>query len=145
VEGDWEDRKEEIYNRAQASSGKQLRIEGAGTKELDQMAQAYKATLWFQWILTAEISREEADEELGRWKNSIDPPIREHFENDVFGTLGRWRNEILNYYDYRYTNGFNEGINNLVKKLDRIGANYSRETLQENFVTTKLIGGRSIT
>jgi transposase len=130
VEGDWEDRKEEIYNRAQASSGKQLRIEGAGTKELDQMAQAYKATLWFRWILTAEISREEADEELGRWKNSIDPPIREHFENDVFGTLGRWRNEILNYYDYRYTNGFNEGINNLVKKLDRIGANYSRETLQ---------------
>jgi transposase len=48
VEGDWEDRKEEIYNRAEASSGQQLRIEGTGTKELDQMAQAYKATLWFQ-------------------------------------------------------------------------------------------------
>lgn len=130
VEGDWEDRKEEIYNRAQASSGQQLRIEGTGTKELDQMAQAYKATLWFQWILTAEISREEADEELSRWKSSIDPPIRKHFENDVFGTLRRWRDEILNYYDYRYTNGFNEGINNLVKKLDRIGASYDRETLQ---------------
>jgi len=130
VEGDWEDRKQEIYNRAQASSGKQLRIGGTGTKELDQMAEAYKATLWFQWILTAEISRQEGDEELARWKASIEPPIREHFENDVFSTLGRWRNEILNYYDYRYTNGFNEGINNLVKKLDRIGASYGRETLQ---------------
>jgi transposase len=130
VEEDWEDRKQEIYNRAEASGARQLRIEGTGTKELDQMAAAYKATLWFQWILTAEISREEADEELDRWKSFIDPPIRENFDNNIFGTVRRWKKEILNYYEHRYTNGFNEGINNLVKKLDRIGMNYDRETIQ---------------
>lgn len=130
VEEDWEDRKQEIYNRAEASGARQLRIKGTGTKELDQMAQAYKATLWFQWILTAEISREEADEELDRWKSFIDPPIRENFDNNIFGTVRRWKKEILNYYEHRYTNGFNEGINNLVKKLDRIGMNYDRETMQ---------------
>jgi len=131
LEEDWEDRKQEIYNRAEASSGCQLRLDGMGTEKLDQMAAVYKATLWYQWILTADASREEATEMFREWKGALQTPIRKYFEGKVFGALEEpWRRGTLNYYDYPYTNGFNEGINNIGKELERIGAGYSNTTIQ---------------
>jgi len=131
LEEDWEDRKQEIYNRAEASSGCQLRLDGMGTEKLDQMAAVYKATLWYQWILTADASREEATEMFREWRGALQPPIRKYFEGKVFGALEEpWRRGTLNYYDYPYTNGFNEGINNIGKELERIGAGYSNTTIQ---------------
>ncbi len=44
--------------------------------------------------------------------------------------LRDWREEILNYFDHRYTNGFVEGKNNRIKVIKRIAYGY-RNT--ENF------------
>jgi transposase len=39
-------------------------------------------------------------------------------------TLTNWRDEILNYFDYRITNGFVEGKNNRIKTIKRIAYGY---------------------
>ena len=45
--------------------------------------------------------------------------------------LGSWRDEILNYFDHRYTNGYVEGKNNRSKQLQRQAYGYSnRENLR---------------
>ena len=38
--------------------------------------------------------------------------------------LTHWREEILNYFDYRVTNGFAEGKNNRIKVIIRSGYGY---------------------
>jgi transposase len=35
-----------------------------------------------------------------------------------------WRNEILNYFDHRVTNGFVEGMNNRIKVIKRMAYGY---------------------
>ena len=39
-------------------------------------------------------------------------------------TLANWRAEILNYFDYRITNGFVEGKNNRIKTIKRMAYGY---------------------
>jgi len=38
--------------------------------------------------------------------------------------FSNWRDEILNYFDYRITNGFVEGKNNRIKTIKRMGYGY---------------------
>ena len=38
--------------------------------------------------------------------------------------LADWREEILNYFDYRITNGFVEGKNNRIKTIKRMAYGY---------------------
>ena len=134
-EEDWEDRKANIYNAAEGPEEVQGRLK-IGKKPVEQMTAVFKAVLWFRWILTAKISGEEADRKLREWNRAVGPPIREYFETPVIKKLQadneahKWRDEILNFYDHRYTNGFNEGMNNVGKTLDRIGATYSNSTLK---------------
>lgn len=43
---------------------------------------------------------------------------------EVVKTLRNWREEILNYFIWRYTNGFTEGKNNKIKLIKRQGYGY---------------------
>ena len=43
---------------------------------------------------------------------------------ELLHTLGNWREEILNYFDYRITNGFVEGKNNRIKTIKRMAYGY---------------------
>ena len=38
---------------------------------------------------------------------------------ELLHTLSNWREEILNYFDYRITNSFVEGKNNRIKTIKR--------------------------
>ena len=51
--------------------------------------------------------------------NSALPEFRE-----LLHTLANWREEILNYFDYRITNGFVEGKNNRIKTIKRMAYGY---------------------
>ncbi len=42
--------------------------------------------------------------------------------------LRLWRQEILNYFDYPYTNGFLEGKNNRIKVIKRVAYGYRNPT-----------------
>ena len=46
--------------------------------------------------------------------NSALPEFKE-----LLKTFANWRQEILNYFDYRITNGFVEGKNNRIKTIKR--------------------------
>ena len=43
---------------------------------------------------------------------------------ELLHTLSNWREEILNYFDYRITNGFVEGKNNRIKTIKRLAYCY---------------------
>ena len=43
---------------------------------------------------------------------------------ELLHTLSNWREEILNYFDYRITKGFVEGKNNRIKTIKRIAYGY---------------------
>ncbi len=44
--------------------------------------------------------------------------------NELLHTLINWREEILNYFDYRITNGFVEEKNNRIKTTKRMAYGY---------------------
>ena len=43
---------------------------------------------------------------------------------ELLHTLGNWREEILNYFDYPITNGFVEGKNNRIKTIKTMDYGY---------------------
>jgi transposase len=54
-----------------------------------------------------------------RIEGSSIPEFRE-----LLHTLTNWREEILNYFDYKITNGFVEGKNNRIKTIKRMAYGY---------------------
>ena len=42
----------------------------------------------------------------------------------------RWNIEIFNYFDYKYTNGVMESLNNLIKEIEKRGKGYSFDVLR---------------
>jgi len=43
---------------------------------------------------------------------------------ELLHAFANWREEILNYFDYRITNGFVEGKNNRIKTIKRMAYDY---------------------
>ena len=67
--------------------------------------------------------RDEAEAKLVRWENSVREEGPAPFQS-LFPMLRLWRQEILNYFDYPYTNGFLEGKNNRIKVIKRMAYGY---------------------
>jgi len=61
-------------------------------------------------------TREKAEEGLVAWESSVKEQGPEPFQG-LLSMLQTWRQEILNYFDHPYTNGFLEGKNNRIKSL----------------------------
>jgi transposase len=63
---------------------------------------------------------------------------------DILVTLNNWRDGILNYFEYRITNGFVEGKNNRIKTIKRMAygyrnmANFRLRILATNFKDDRL-------
>jgi transposase len=68
-------------------------------------------------------SREAAEAMLTQWENSVREQGPAPFQA-LFPMLRLWREEILNYFDYPYTNGFLEGKNNRIKVIKRMAYGY---------------------
>lgn len=73
------------------------------------------------WYREADRSR--AEEVLGLLEERIAKDSLPEFK-ELLHTLSNWREEILNYFDYRITNGFVEGKNNRIKTIKRIAYGY---------------------
>lgn len=87
-------------------------------------------------------SRVEAEAELARWEESV----RQHGPasfHKLFSMLRDWREEILNYFDHRYTNGFVEGKNNRIKVIKRLAYGYrNRENFRQRIMLTNVTDNR---
>ena len=74
-----------------------------------------------QWYASPD--RATAAARLQEWEADV----REHgpapFQK-LFPMLRDWREAILNYFEYRYTNGFVEGKNNRIKVIKRLAYGY---------------------
>lgn len=68
-------------------------------------------------------NRAEAEVRLTLWENSVKEQGIGTFRA-LLTMLRIWRNEILNYFDHPYTNGFLEGKNNRIKLIKRIAYGY---------------------
>lgn len=73
------------------------------------------------WYRTGD--RETAEAKLNRWESSVRERGPAAFQA-LCPMLRLWRNEILNYFDYPYTNGFLEGKNNRIKVIKRVAYGY---------------------
>jgi len=71
--------------------------------------------------------REAAEAMLTQWENSVRAQGPAPFQS-LFPMLRLWREEILNYFDYPYTNGFLEGKNNRIKVIKRMAYGYRNPT-----------------
>jgi len=85
-----------------------------------QQAWALKET-FRAWYRSA--SRWEAETRLALWENSVREQGPEPFRA-LLPMLRLWRQEILNYFDHPYTNGFLEGKNNRIKVIKRVAYGY---------------------
>jgi transposase len=68
-------------------------------------------------------SRRQAQEGLLLWEAEVQVSGLGPFQA-LFPMLRNWRPEILNYFDYPYTNGFLEGKNNRIKVIKRLAYGY---------------------
>lgn len=84
---------------------------------LDELRIAYELKETFRAFYTSP-DRQTAHERLCQWYQAVaNSGIREFAY--LVRTIKNWENEILNYFDYRVTNGFIEGMNNKIKTIKR--------------------------
>jgi transposase len=73
--------------------------------------------------------RRQAEAQFDEWVKRI-PPHLQFAYAALLTTVGNWREEILNYFDYRVTNAFTESLNNIIKSMERNGRGYTFDVLR---------------
>jgi transposase len=87
-----------------------------------ELARAWQTTQAFRAIYGLQ-SRAEAALALDDWWTRVQRCGPREFRG-LYHVMGHWREEILNYFTYRVTNGFAEGKNNRIKGIIRSGYGY---------------------
>lgn len=73
---------------------------------------------------------DEAVTRYAEWRKKVEESqVADAFE-EFLQTVERWGDFIFNYFRYRYTGGFVEGTNSLVRSMDRQGRRYSFAVLR---------------
>lgn len=63
-----------------------------------------------------------------KWKESI--PEDMTLFKDIAATIDNWFDEIFNYFDYRLTNAYVEGINSTIRAIEKQGRGYDFDVLR---------------
>ena len=100
--------------------------------ELPELQQAWQLKETFRaWYAAAD--RAAAEAQLAAWEQTIrEQGLVEYQALFAPGSLlGSWRDQLLNYFDHPFTNGFVEGKNNRSKQLQRQAYGYrNRDNLR---------------
>ena len=73
--------------------------------------------------------RKEAFERYYEWECAI-PKDFTIFKEKVQDTINDCKTEVFNYFLHRYTNAYTESINNVIKKIEKVGVGYSFDVLR---------------
>ena len=84
----------------------------------EPLRKAYELKQQFE-LVKASTNRKEAAGRLGKWIYDVQNSGLEELIK-VSLTFQRWSKEILNSFEYPYTNGYIEGCNNRIKVLKRV-------------------------
>ncbi len=91
----------------------------------------------------SERDRGRAEEKLNLLEREIASSSLPEFK-ELLRTFRNWREEILNYFDYRITNGFVEGKNNRIKTIKRMAYGYrNMENFRLRILATNSKGGEA--
>ena len=134
-----QERKGELYQMRHAllrepadwTAEQRQKVEGL-FERFPELETAWKLKEEFRQVYLAE-DRQEAEQRLSAWEQAAqDSRIPEYQTLFLMGSvIGGWREEMLNYFDHRYTNGYTEGKNNRTKQLQRQAYGYrNRENLR---------------
>lgn len=83
------------------------------------LRKAYFLQVELQNIFDTCLSKEEAQKHIEAWHQQAQG--LQHKAMDTFlKTFTNWKNDILNFFTYRVSNGVVEGINNAIKTLKRV-------------------------
>jgi transposase len=85
-------------------------------KQAWELKEGFRA--WYR-----ETDRKRAEKGLNKLEQQIRSSSLPSFKQ-LLSMLTGWRTEILNYFEYRITNGFVEGKNNRIKTIKRMGYGY---------------------
>lgn len=80
--------------------------------------------------------RKDAEAAWAEWRRTLPEIIARDFAQ-ASRALEQFPNEVLNYFDYEYTNGYTESVNGLVKTLNRLGRGYSWRVLRARMLFHK--------
>jgi len=81
-------------------------------------------------------NREAAEEHLRMWKASLGPVAQASFVG-VIAQFDRWREPILAYFDHRFTAGYTEAMNGIIKDIDQRGRGLAWNVLQARFILSR--------
>ncbi|KGG81094.1 hypothetical protein Y919_02770 [Caloranaerobacter azorensis H53214] len=95
--------------------------------EIPELKVAYELKEEFFKIYDSK-TKEEALRRYKEWKLKIPPDMKEF--DEVIKSVEAWKTEVFNYFDYRITNAFVEGINSTIRAIEKQGRGYSFDVLR---------------
>ncbi len=88
-----------------------------------ELKRCYELKEAFRDLFNQDLTPEAAEKRLLRWMAQVEATSFKALKSFV-NTLRNWRQQILNYFDGRFNNGFAEGVNLKIKMLNRRGYGY---------------------
>lgn len=73
--------------------------------------------------------RADAEIVFSNWLDNLTPYSKKVFA-EAIRAFNNWYTEIFNFFDYRYTNGVTEALNNTIKSIEKNGRGYSFKMLR---------------
>lgn len=92
------------------------------------MQRAYDLKERFYDIYEAA-SMAEASVAMNAWMASVPPEFERPFKTSI-DAINNWRPHILRYFEHRYTSGYVERLNGLIRAMNRGGTGYTFEVLR---------------
>ncbi len=84
------------------------------------LRQVYFMKVELQNIFNTDLNKQEAQKLLDQWVEEAQK-INHKALNRFINTFNSWKNDIINFFKDRYSNGIVEGINNKIKTIKRNG------------------------
>jgi len=88
-----------------------------------ELKSCYELKEAFRDLFNQNLTYQAAEKRLLRWIAKVEATSFKALKSFV-NTLRNWWEQILNYFDGRYNNGFAEGVNLKIKMLNRRGYGY---------------------
>ncbi|MHB1586356.1 MAG: ISL3 family transposase [Acidiferrobacteraceae bacterium] len=123
-----------LKREADLTDQERLSLDG-WTKNYPVLGQAYRLKESFYSIYDAR-APDEAMERYETWYRGIPPELDAHF-SDIIRAWSNWQPYILNYFDHPIANSFTEGLNALIRVMNRLGRGYSFEALRAKILFTE--------
>ena len=111
-----------VKNRENLTEEQQKKLTGM-LEASSELKSCYELKEAFRDLFNQNLTYQAAEKRLLRWIAKVEATPFKALKSFV-NTLRNWWEQILNYFDGRYNNGFAEGVNLKIKMLNRRGYGY---------------------